>query len=92
MATIYRVGGVIENYEPKEENGNVFTLNEMQNIVSGFIEIINLGDKYMVVNEEGKMRGLGINWEATKIYRKAYPHSNDVIVGNVLVCDVNQID
>jgi len=93
MGTIYKVGGlVIDNYTPK--NGKTYELSELQAIVSGYIEVIpiNDGKQYMVMNEEGKIKGLGINHEATKILQKNFPHTNDIVVGDVLVCDESELD
>ena len=89
-ARIYKAHGETIDVEPR--NGNDFSLDELQAIVSGYIEIAYLnGNKIMVLNEEGKLKGLAINWEATRIYRKTYLWSDDVIVGDVLVCNENQL-
>lgn len=89
MATIYKTHGEVIEVTPK--NGKDFSLSEMQAIVGGYIEVLDLRNgKFLVINEEGKLIGLGINWEATKIYHAAYP-CYDVIVGDALVCDKSQI-
>lgn len=90
MAVIYKAHGeVINNFEPK--NGTDFSLSELNAIVCGHIEIISiLGGKYMVINEEGKLKNLAINWPATKIFQDSYG-KHDVIVGDALVCDIGQI-
>lgn len=70
--------------EPK--NGKYYTLEEMQDIVGGYIEIIWLDrDDYMVINEEGKLNGLPFNASATALLRCVRP-TDDFIVGNALVC------
>lgn len=90
MATIIKTDGYVINIEPKD--GKEFSLEEMQTIVSGYIEIVDLHDgNYMVVNEEGKLKGLAINHVATQIYTNAFPGVYDVIVGDVLVCNKHQI-
>lgn len=91
MATVYKTGGeVIDNYQPK--NGKYFTLSELQAVVSGLIEIICLEDnKIMIINEEGKLKGLGMNHIATNIFLDSFPFSFDFIAGDVLVCDSKQI-
>lgn len=92
MATIYKANGqVVDNYKPK--NGKTFELSELQEIVGGYIEIVNLRDgRMMVLNEEGKMYGLAINNNATKIFNKGFSYAYDVIVGDVLVTEPNYID
>lgn len=89
MATIYKAHGEVINSEPK--NGNDYQLEELNAIVSGYIEIVSLHDgRIMVINEEGKIHGLAINWKATEIFQSVYGAS-DIIVGDVLVCDENQV-
>ena len=83
-----------ENIEPyvKGELGYEFTLEEMQAIVGGYIELVELdGSTTMVVNEEGKLIPLSLNLEASRIFRAHHPASKDFIVGDVLVCNNNQI-
>ena len=83
MAKIIKTNGEVLEVEPK--NGTDFSLEEMQAIVGGYIEIVSLGDDLMVVNEEGKLIGLPINDVATAMI------TNDIIVGDVLICKNNQI-
>lgn len=53
------------------------TLKELQEIVEGYIEVINLpGDIQMIVNEEGKLYDLDINLQASILAKQT-------IVGNV---------
>lgn len=71
------------------KNGTDFQLDELREIVGGFIEIVYLDDKkqhLMVVNEEGKLLGLQPNVLATHLY-----NCNDVIVGDVLICENDKI-
>ena len=49
------------------------------------------GNTTMVVNEEGKFIPLSLNLEASRIFRAHHPASKDFIVGDVLVCNNNQI-
>nr|DAE30323.1 MAG TPA: protein of unknown function (DUF3846) [virus sp. ct5rm7] len=64
----------------------------MQAIVGGYVEQVWLdGNTTMFLNEEGKLEGLPLNIEATKVFRSHHPGTDDFIVGNVLVCNNNQI-
>lgn len=73
------------------KNGTDFKLEELQKIVNGLIEIVPLdGRRIMVVNEEGKLMGLPVNVFATQIYR-VYNNTNDVIVGDALICMTEQV-
>ena len=90
MAQILYASGDVKNVEPK--NGKDFQYEELKEIVGGYIEIVYLSDKQiMVVNEEGKLIGLPFYLMATEAYRLATQPNNDTIVGDVLLCDVNQV-
>lgn len=67
------------------ENHDHFTLEELQGMVGGFIEILDCGNWYMVVNEEGKLLGLPVNQMATIFFRQFHA-TVDFLVGDVLVC------
>ena len=63
--------------EVKEIKGE---LHEMQEIVGGYLEVIGLfGSIFCVLNEEGKLKGLPIN----------FIFGGDFIVGNVFFCSVS---
>lgn len=68
-------------------NGRDFTLEELQESVGGYIEIIDLTKKsIMIVNDDGK----GIlypNMTATVIAKACHAISpNDYIAGNAVLC------
>lgn len=90
MAKIIKANG--EEIETSPMNGNDFKLEELQSIVGGYIEIVWLPNgKIMVINEEGKLMNLPENVNATKIYHSTFGY-NDLIVGDVLLCDSNQVE
>lgn len=75
-ATIIRTSGKEEklNHRP--------SLVEAQKIVGGYIEILPINGKTLVVNEDGRPMRLPINDKATGIYNyKSY------IVGDVIVLE-----
>lgn len=81
-ACIVKTDGSITELKPL--NGTDFTLEEMQGVVGGYIEVVGTMDesRVMVLNEEGKLKKLPLNSKATAIY----PNLADIIVGDVLVC------
>ncbi len=84
MATIFKADG--QKIETQPKNGRDFKLEELKKIVGGYIEIVTLsGNRIMVVNEEGKVNGLPINIKATELC------GYDIIVGDVLVCDSDEV-
>ncbi len=89
MAEIIKTDGTRMDAVP--ENGTDFSLEEMQKIVGGLVEIIDLDEnKCIVLNEEGKIDDLPFNEEATKIFH-SYFKTDDYIIGDVLICDNEQI-
>lgn len=88
MAQIIRADGTYAYVQPA--NGTDFTLKEAQTVVGGRVELVHLYDRrIMLINEEGKLEGLPLNVEATRLFlvdRAGY----DIIVGDVLVADDSQ--
>ena len=68
------------------------TLEEAQEFVGGYVEGITFpnGD-YLIVNEEGKLMGLPINEQATKLWRDTFDNDNyitgrkDFVVGPAIL-------
>jgi hypothetical protein len=92
MAQIIKTTGEVIEVAPK--NGTDFSLEELQTIVGGWIEIVNLRDgRLLCLDEEGKLKGKERNYVATDIYHQALPLCcKDFIVGDVLLCNEDQID
>ena len=89
MAKIYKMNGEVLDIEPK--NGQDFQLEELQTIVGGLIQIIEINDtEIMVINEEGKLENLPLNEQATAIYKKQVCEG-DFIVGDVLICKNEEV-
>lgn len=89
MGKIYKTDDTITTVEPK--NGTDYSLEELQEIVGGHIEILSLNDEeIMVLNEEGKILGLDLNDNATAIISEA-GYWDDFIVGDVLVCKNEEV-
>lgn len=89
MAQIYKTNGEVVEVEPK--NGKDFKGKELNKIVGGYFELVQISeDQFMVVNEEGKLNNLPFNEKATDLYQsKLGPY--DYIVGDCLVCKTSQI-
>ena len=88
-AKIYKADGSIIDVKPN--NGTDFSLEELQEIVGGYIEIVGLMDnEIMVINEEGKLIDLPFNENATQLYQEV-DGFYDYIAGDVLVCDSSMV-
>ena len=69
-------------------NRKDYTLDELKEVVGGYIEIISLPDDFlMVLNEEGKLKGLPFNEQASQLIPPT-----DYIVGDVLICKSKRIE
>jgi len=89
MAKLIQPDGTETLVQPK--NGSDFQYQELHDMVNGYIEIVRplyhpqYTDHIMVINEEGKLEGLGVNEKATAIWLHDISHS-DYIVGPALIC------
>jgi len=97
MAKLYRYTSstdplaICTEIEVQPKNGTDFQLDELQDFVEGYIEIIQLAnDEIMVINEEGKLLGLPLNLMATIPYQLTYGPI-DQIYGNALVCKTSEV-
>ena len=87
MATLIKSNG--EETKVLPNNKTDFSLDELQNYVGGLIETVRTKDnKIMVINEEGKINELPINYKATEMYKY---NLFDFIVGDVLICNETEI-
>ena len=87
MAQLIKVNG--ETIDITPENDTNFTLEELQKYVGGVIQIVGTkSQKLMIINEEGKLFNLKKNTKATKLYEYG---SEDMVVGDVLIIDKDQI-
>lgn len=79
MAKLIKADGNVVVVSPKNE-GECFTLDELQGFVGGYIECINISPtQVMVINEEGKLMNLPYNAVATETFRIAFQHTGDFI-------------
>ena len=88
---LIKPNGKREEVNPK--NGTDFSLDELKGFVGGYIQILHMGrGELMVINEEGKLKNLPINKDATIFAKwKGVISSKDNIVGTVLICHKSQI-
>lgn len=91
MATIIRSSGIKEEVQPKNPKKG-WTLEEMQKIVGGYVELLRLDDgREMYLNEDGKRLNLPRNEVADLLARKAGIAVDDFVVGDVLVCNRGEV-
>ena len=91
MARLIKAIGGEKEITPK--NGKKFELDEIQNLVRGYIQIIPLDEEnVMVMDEEGKLKHNIANSKATRIAEQhnALFHG-DYIVGDVIICKNDEI-
>lgn len=76
MATHIKADGTEKKVNPK--SGKKFTLEELQGFVGGYVEIVNLGGRTMLVNEDGIPKKLTVNVKASML-------AGQTILGDVLI-------
>ena len=87
MATMLYTPEPVEMVQMIHPKGAHWTLEELQELVGGYIEIVRTIDgRFMVINETGKMVTpmLPLNKNATRIYLHG---RHDPIVGPAVVVD-----
>ncbi|MDP2663447.1 MAG: DUF3846 domain-containing protein [Dehalococcoidia bacterium] len=90
---LIKADGEVQDYPPQ---GKTYTLQELQEAVGGYIEVLRLKDGYlMVINEEGRLQDLPFNPGASLICQVAglYPYlGGSDIRGDVVVCHGSLVD
>lgn len=78
MATLILTSGIATPVTPK--NGKTFTLDEVQALVGGYVELLHLPNSNLVAycNEDGKMEHLLPNDRFSRLY-------GDFVVGDVVM-------
>ena len=87
QSVIIKADGLQKKVDPA--NGTDFSIDELNEFVDGYIEILHIGDKLLVCNEEGKLKNLQYNATATCLINAV--GIKDYIVGNALFCDKDKI-
>ena len=89
-AHVYYPNGDFQETQPN--NGSTFELEELQEVVGGYIEIVRLNDgRIIIVNEDGLSLNLPVNIEATNILRRDHS-TTEYIVGTAIVCDADMLE
>lgn len=95
MATLYRANGTEEEITPADGHG--FTLEELQALVGGFIEMVTLGISYpdrkkerkaLIIDEEGKLKNKPVNDLASVVWHSYATRAGlmpDHIVGDAVL-------
>lgn len=96
-AKLYLTDNVVITVKP--ENGKTFTCKELNSFVDGYFEFVSRfnnetgeREEIMVVNEEGKCRGMLPNLNATAILKIWFGKYVDIIAGPALVCPAEMIE
>ena len=87
-----KVNTTASEFKIIEDKKDEPTLKEAQKFVGGYVEGIQFpnGD-YLIVNEEGKLKGLPLNPEATALWRMTFDNDNfitgrnDFVVGAAIL-------
>lgn len=95
-AQLLTTDGTVTDIAPA--NGKDFKLKELYALVGSPVDFARLpSGRVMVVNDNGKLTGLPVNLQASRVWQheypiEKYPHNNDqTIVGDVIVCDSKMV-
>ena len=84
MARLFKSNGDIDEIKPA--NGSNFSIEELEAVVNGSIEIVHLyAGEVMVINEDHRHSGTPLNGAATYVYGIG-TRCSDKIYGDVLIC------
>lgn len=84
-ATIIHPDNTESTVEPRNKMRGYFSLNELEKIVGGMVDIIDLGNnKLLVVNDGGSALDLPINSRATELAVRVQP-TRSHITGTALL-------
>jgi len=83
MAYLITPAGVREQRKPKD--GRSFTLEELQELVGGYVEVLP-GTRFVLVDEDGLIKRLPHNPLASQFVAWRGP-----LVGNVLICEEGEV-
>ena len=90
MARLFKTNGDVLGVSP--ENGVEFTLEELQSIVGGGIEVVHLSSgELMVIDEDHLKKGRRLNGAATYLYERG-TGCNDMIHGDALICEEGEVE
>jgi len=67
------------------------TLQAMQELVGGYIEVVTIGGtatarELLIVDEDGLLKRKSVNARATALYRGTPPRHDGIIVGDAIQC------
>jgi len=89
MAKLIRVDGTIEEFDAASAS-----LEDLQAMVGGYIQEAPMprGQDIatIICNEEGKLMGLPMNREATRIFQDAWRSNADYIAGNAIIVTLDE--
>lgn len=85
MAKLYKTTGEIIEISP--ENGKKFTLKEAQAYVDGYVELVQLKHREILIcNEEAICFGLPYNRAATQVLAESYGQGCQPLFGDIIHC------
>jgi hypothetical protein len=101
ILTSYNVWDILSSMKTNKQTGELKVINDVkdepsleqaQAFVGGYVEGISFpnGD-YLIVNEEGKLKGLPFNVPASKLWKDTFDNDNymtgreDYVVGNAIL-------
>lgn len=85
MAVLISPRGNKEKVIPKD--GMAFTIQELQDYVDGYIDVLPVGENYLVFDVDGPEKDKLYNEAATELALKHNPEWGRFVSGNAVVCE-----
>ena len=76
--------GEIQEAVPKR--GAAFTVTELQDMVGGYIEVMDVNGGVLVYDSDGAIKEKLYNEKATKLILDSKPEWDDFVAGNAVFC------
>lgn len=85
MAKLYKTNGEVIEIEPA--NGKKFTLKDAQQYVDGYVELVDLKHREILIcNEEAILLNMPYNRKATEVLAENYGQNCQGLYGDIIHC------
>lgn len=83
MLMVFKANGEISQLKPKDKK---VSLEELQKVVGGYVEILPMGNKFVICDEEGKLKNSPLNEKVSTIFQEFWK-TEEVLLGDIILAD-----
>ena len=81
-----------EKQEAIPRDGVAFSVTELQDLVQGYIDVVEIGESLIVFDVDGAYNNKLYNKTATELIRSSDSEWNGFVAGNAVVCSRIRVD